>query len=585
MKKTKKIAIIFAVVLLIGALAFAAVYYFTDLFKTPQQAFYSYLDKAAKIDNSSSYQEMLENLKAANTKSYKSDTTIGIELNSKSTGRKSIEEQQMYNLVNNISLNVKTEAKPSEKKSASDISIKFGGYNVANLEMVRDEDIYGIKSELIDDKYIAVENKNLKALISKLGGKSSNIPDKIESIDLYDLLYVSPEDEKKLDNTYNNIFKNNIPAENYTKTENVNKKINGVDTNTTAYTLSLSEKDFINVMTKLLETAKEDDTLLDLVVEKVNKIMDSSMINQIETSSSYSLSDTTKTKKSKITTKISKSMLKDRINGLLNELKSELNSTSSTKAEMVIYVANNDVAKIELKTGDEVQLAMDFYNKDDKQHVVLYASEDTYDSYSTSYKTMKKTSELKKMMEIEYKTTKNGDTKTSFVSFIVFEDEEEVGKISFDFTTNGKVGQSINETTGKITIEAEEGSIALKINSKVEYTEDVNVKSINSRNANILNNMSRSEIEEYFAGIAEEFEGTFSMLGLNNSSKIPNYNMNTKTEKTEINEEKKEQNEVEKKAEEVKEKLQKDTTKEMEELQKQMEELNNAMKKLEESNS
>ena len=584
MKKTKKIAIIFAIVLLIGALAFAAVYYFTDLFKTPQQAFYSYLDKAAKIDNSNSYQEMLENLKAANTKSYKSDTTIGVELNSKSTGRKSSEEQQMYNLVNNINLNVKTEAKPSEKKSASDISIKFGGYNVANLELVKDEEIYGIKSELLDDKYIAVENKNLKELISKLGGKSANMPDKIESIDVYDLLYVSPEDQKKLESTYKNIFKNSIPAENYTKTENINQKINGVDTNTTAYTLSLGEKDFINVMTQILETAKEDDTLLDIIVEKVNKLMESQAFEDINVSSSYLFPSTTKTRKTKLTTKISKNMLKDTINEALNELKSEGNATNSSKAEMVIYVANNDVAKIELKTNDEVQLAMDFYNKDDKQHVVLYAQDNSYstygayDSYSTSYKRNKNSSELVKLMEIEYKTTKNGDNETAFASFIIFDDEEEIGKISFDFTTNGKIGQGTNETTGKITFEVEEMSVALKINSKVEYTDDVTVKSINSRNANILNNMSRSEIEDYFEGIAEEFEDTFSMLGLNNSAKMPNYSLKDKIEETE-------KNEVEEKAEEIKEKLQNDTTKEMEEIQKQIEELNNAMKKLEETNS
>ena len=99
MKKIKKIAIIFAIILLIGATAFAAVYYFTDIFKTPQEAFYSYIDKAAKIDKSNSYEELLEKLKVAKEKSYKSETTLGIEFNIKK--QNDLETQQIQNMIKN----------------------------------------------------------------------------------------------------------------------------------------------------------------------------------------------------------------------------------------------------------------------------------------------------------------------------------------------------------------------------------------------------------------------------------------------------------------------------------------------------
>lgn len=596
MKKAKKIAIIFAIVLLIGACAFAAVYYLTDIFKTPQDAFYSYIEKAAKMDNATSYQEMLEELKAAKEKSYKSETSIGVEIDLKRISDK--QAQQMQNMLKNVKLNVNSNVKPSENKSTSEISLNFGGFSAGDLKLVKDGEVFGIKSDLLDNKYIAVENNNLKDLFSKLGAKTTNIPNKFESIDLYDLLYVSKEDQFNLEKTYKNIFKDTIPAENYTKQENITQKVNGQDVNTTAYTLSLGKEDLINVIVKLLETAEEDDTLLNIITEKVNKLVDNGMFNQMNKSTRYSLPNATKTT---IVDKISTNQLKQRIKELINDLKSENNYASSSKVEIILYVANNDIVKMELKANDEVLMAMDFYNSDDMRHIVFYAKEKsypTYGSYVDYYRPTKQSSKLVKLMEIEYKSAKNGDTKTEVVGFSLYDDEEKIGKILIDLNTKGKKWEGKSETTGKIAFETEAGTMSLIIDSKVEYTDDVSVESLDRSNSNVLNNMTEKEIKQYFEKISKNVEDTFSMFGINNKVTLPrNNNIYTNTEieeETQTTEEqqtelenliKEKQESIEEKVEENKEKIDTNTKQDMEKLQKQLEEINKAMKELEEKNS
>lgn len=599
MKKAKKIAIIFAIVLLIGACAFAAVYYLTDIFKTPQDAFYSYIEKAAKMDNATSYQEMLEELKAAKEKSYKSETSIGVEIDLKRISDK--QAQQMQNMLKNVKLNVNSNVKPSENKSTSEISLNFGGFSAGDLKLVKDGEVFGIKSDLLDNKYIAVENNNLKDLFSKLGAKTTNIPNKFESIDLYDLLYVSKEDQFNLEKTYKNIFKDTIPAENYTKQENITQKVNGQDVNTTAYTLSLGKEDLINVIVKLLETAEEDDTLLNIITEKVNKLVDNGMFDQMNASTSYSLPSTIKSRRTIMANKISTDQLKQRIKELINDLKSENNYTSSSKVEIILYVANNDIVKMELKANDEVLMAMDFYNSDDMRHIVFYTKEKsypTYGSYADYYRPTKQDSKLVKLMEIEYKSVKNGDTKTEVVGFSVYDDEEKIGKILIDLNTKGKKWEGKSETTGKIAFETEAGTMSLIIDSKVEYTDDVSVESLDRSNSNVLNNMTEKEIKQYFEKISKNVEDTFSMFGINNKVTLPrNNNIYTNTEieeETQTTEEqqtelenliKEQQESIEEKVEENKEKIDTNTKQDMEKLQKQLEEINKAMKELEEKNS
>lgn len=516
--KKKVIAIIFVLIILALGAAAAYIYFFTDLFRTPEDLFYKYVEKAAKTESQYDYQDFLKGLEASQTKSYKGKSNIGIELKGNSYSTK--QEQSTYNLINGIGLEVETKSKPSENKSAYDLNVKFAGTNLVNLEVVKDKDIYGVKSDLLDSQYIAVENNNLKDLMRKLGVSTTNVPDKIETIDIYKLLYISKEDQDKIVNTYKDVIKNNISSDKFTK-------VDGADTNTTAYSLKLNQKDFLNIMTKVLETLKDDDTLLNLVIDKINTLvsLNPTIQGYINNKSIYS---------SKITDNLTKEKLKEYIDEALKELKGTQTSKDDSFVEFLVYASNGKTVRMEFKFNDEVVMAFDFYDVDGKQKVVMYAQEAQklsydYSRYALSNRT--KSSELVKVMEIETKTTKNNDEIKSEGEITAYSRDEKVFKLSFDVSTKGKVGQGKNDQTCKMNVETEDISIGFTIDSEIEYTDNVEIEDLNSKNSNILNDMSKEEIQKLFNKIAQDFEKNlqkkFTGFGLTNSTSMTNSLFNT----------------------------------------------------------
>lgn len=520
--KKKVVAIIFVLIILALGAAAAYIYFFTDLFRTPEDLFYKYVGKAASTESQYDYQDFLKELEASQTKSYKGKSNIGIEL--KTTENQSKDKQTAYNLINGIGLEVERKAKPSENKLAYDLNVKFSGTNIANLEVVKDKDIYGVKSDLLDSKYIAIENNNLKDLVRKFGGSTTNVPDKLEIIDIYKLLYISKEDQDKITNTYKDIIKNNIPSDKFTKTENVNKKVNGVDTNTTAYSVKLDGKDFLNITTKFFETIKDDDTILNLVIDKINTLIDlNPAIQGYMNNKSLYLS--------KITEKLTKEQLKQYIEQLIKEFKGIENSSNNANAsvELVVYAANLETVRMEFKTNDEVVMAFDFSNKDNKKHITMYALKTQklsydYSRYALSNRT--KSSELVKVMEIETKTTKNNDEMKSEGAIIAYNQDEEVFKLGFDISTKGKAGQGKNNQTCKLDFETEKISIGFTIDSEIEYTDNVEIEDLNSNNTNILNDMSKEDIEKLVNKISQDFQKNlqkkFTGFGITNSKSMTN---------------------------------------------------------------
>ena len=349
----------------------------------------------------------------------------------------------------------------------------------------------------------------------------------IETIDIYKLLYISKEDQDKIANTYKDVIKNNISSDKFVKTENVNKKVNGADINTTAYSLKLNEKDFLNIMTKVFETLKDDDTMLNLIVDKMNTIINLNPTIQtyMNNKSIYS---------SKITESLTKENLKQYIDEAIKGLKGIETSNNNLSVEFVVYESNFETVRMEFKVNDEVIMAFDFSNKDNKQHITMYAQETgklsyDYSRYALSNRT--KSSELVKLMEVETKTTKNNDEIKSEGEITAYSGNEKLFKLVFDVSTKGKVGQGKNNQTCKMNIETEDISIGFTIDSEIEYTDNVEIEDLNSKNSNILNDMSKEEIQKLFNKIAQDFEKNlqkkFTGFGLTNSTSMINSLFNT----------------------------------------------------------
>lgn len=519
----KKIAIIIASVIVVAVGVFACLYFFTDMFKSTEELFYEYVGKSAQTEGNYTYQDMLDEIKNAQTKSYTSNSTITMELKDKGTGLSSAKNQASYDALKNLKLSVETKSNPSANKASYNVGVLYDDKKITDFKFTKTNDLYGIKSDLLDSNYIAIENKNLRDFASKFGAYTAALPDKIEGIDLYDLLYISKEDQDKLSNTYKNVLKESIPSSNYSKLENVKKTINGTEQNLTGYSLKLSDQDMTNILTNLLNKTKDDDTLLNIIVEKTNKLMETQPIKTSLESyqqmasmkdSPYSSTKSIYAKTQNITIpKLTKETIQQGIEQVVSQLQAQTNETTSNLQllEIVVYASNGKTARMELNIAGKTTFAVDYYEANGNNHAVVYAAQKKESGYySYSY-----TMDLVKLMEIEYNVKQNGDEKKLNMGMTIFKDDEQVAKISFDITENGKVGSGTNTQFTKMTVENAKFDMILNMDTKIEYTDNVEVEEINSSNAKILNNMSKDEIKAYFNNISKNLEGLIPNMPTN----------------------------------------------------------------------
>ena len=520
---TKKIAIIIASIIVVAVGVFACLYFFTDMFKSTEELFYEYVGKSAQTEGNYTYQDMLDEIKNAQTKSYTSNSTITMELKDKGTGLSSAKNQASYDALKNLKLSVETKSNPSANKASYNVGVLYDDKKITDFKFTKTNDLYGIKSDLLDSNYIAIENKNLRDFASKFGAYTAALPDKIEGLDLYDLLYISKEDQDKISNTYKNVLKDSIPSSNYSKLENVKKTVNGIEQNLTGYSLKLSVQDMKNILTNLLNKTKEDDTLLNIIEEKTNKLMDSQPVKtSLESyqqmasmkNSPYSSTKSIYAKTQNITIpKITKETIKQGIEQLVSQLQAQTNETTSNLQllEIVVYASNGKTARMELNIAGKTTFAVDYYEANGNNHAVVYAAQKKESGYySYSY-----TMDLVKLMEIEYNVKQNGNEKKLNMGMTIFKDDEQVAKISFDITENGKVGSGTNTQFTKMTVENAKFDMILNMDTKIEYTDNVEVEEINSSNAKILNNMSKDEIKAYFNNISKNLEGLIPNMPTN----------------------------------------------------------------------
>lgn len=466
--KKKLIGIIIVLILIVVAGLGIYLYFFTDMFKSPQEAFYKYIEKMSK--NELSYQGKLDKIKEIQNKSFKSNSTIGMELKTKGTDYLSKLNQVTYDEISKLRIEVETKNSPSQNKASSNISLRYNDEMLTELKLLKDSDVWGLQSEFVNEKYIALENKNLKSLARKLGQDSSNIPDQFDNVDWYNLLYVSEEEKDRIITNYKDVIKNGISADKFSKKDDVNQKINGEDKKTKTFSLKMKEKEFLDLIIKILEKLENDDETLDMFLEKINKVNAINFGINNTLNKKEDLNKAIKTVKEKIQNK------KELLEG-------------SKDVEFTLYISNEEVVRMEFKYDDEVKFAIDSYQIDNKKHLDFYTIQGNDDYHS--YYMEEKNGELKKIIEIEYTNNKN-EFAITFVDKI---------KVGFDIDEIDE-----NRNSCKVLIETNSMALTLNIENNVSYDDDIQIEKLDNESAVILNNMKKEEIDKLFNEIKDTFQ-------------------------------------------------------------------------------
>ena len=252
MKGNKKILIILTIFIIILALiTILALYFFTDIFKSKKEVFNKYLVQSESqfIDEKFFQTYLNANLREIFDSN---STTTNINLYSTNLTEDKIGEISIASLKD---VNLQQDYKI--------FKILDNNQELASLKYVRDGDIIALGADNILTKYIAVDRKYLKSFASRLGVQSAiDIPKTISKQDYNQLISTNNELVSELKQKYINIILNNIEEEKYATVKN--------EDDSESFILTLSNQDIASILEKILEEAKNDSVLLNLIKEKVD---------------------------------------------------------------------------------------------------------------------------------------------------------------------------------------------------------------------------------------------------------------------------------------------------------------------------
>ncbi len=482
--KAKKIILIIIIFLLIllGGIAYA--YFATDIFKTPKQLFAKYLvNNATQLAefNLEPYNESFEKMKENKTE---------IDL---SISNNVIPQEISLTYLGDL----------QNEKESLDFEIKQEDEQVMQTKLAVNNDTYGIYFEGLHEKYLALENRNLKKFFSNFIEDeeiANMIPDQIALLNP-----LSEEEKTKLNNlyaTYIQKFLNQFEESVFTSENGIQVDIDGETVKANKYSATTSTKkileSIINIMTELLN----DQDFIDLYNSRMswgtNNIEDmKSQIDELKTSldSSYMAdsqivisvySADKRTVKTEINidnnAEISEFMIKDNNNIVFksNISKSGENNVASEEKIIITNNFNDNQGELTFERSKN-------YNQDDVKALEDLSDSGDYYYYLGGYENQN--------TKIRLQSTKNNDNVTTKIDL---GNENYSAVVKFKFDSNLNVEELTDENT-------------LILN---DYSKD----DLNSLGEEIIQNLSKTveEHPNYY------ISGLFMLLGFSDED-LSNY--------------------------------------------------------------
>ncbi len=258
----KKIVIgcIIAVILIIVGI-FAYFYFTTDFLKSNEALFAKYIRKAAVnveeilVDNKGvEYDNLLQNNKYLTNIEVTGNYTSGIGTTT---------EGSQENVLNNLKLIINGKTDAMNNVDYKDIVLEKNEEQALQLQYLKSNDKYGVRVSGLFDKYLAVDNKNLKEVAQKMEVKG-NVPNKIGDYkNIKNTLTFTVNEINQVNDTYAPLISEKFNKAKFTKSAKEQIELNnGTQVLANAYTLNLTKEELNNVYISLLEKMKQDELLL-----------------------------------------------------------------------------------------------------------------------------------------------------------------------------------------------------------------------------------------------------------------------------------------------------------------------------------
>ena len=270
--KTKtigKILIILIVVILMLGGVFAYLYFGTDLLKTNEQLFFKYLGQLVDSENGFIDNKLTEYTNKKMTGKYEDNGQFSVNIDVTNV------DEDMLATVNDFNITYSGQIDNTARKNEQEISINYSDDVNFPVKYKYANETLGLQTEYVSEKYIGIENSNLKEFAEKLGmTNTEDIPDTIDffATDSSQAITFTDDEKEQLKNTYQPVLEGRLEGKEFTKSE---------DGSTTNYSVEIANQEIIDIVSALMETLKNDQILLPKLEQTLQEYID--MMNQSST--------------------------------------------------------------------------------------------------------------------------------------------------------------------------------------------------------------------------------------------------------------------------------------------------------------
>lgn len=522
-KKNTKILLILIIIIVIIILAGVGILVFaTDIFKSDKEMFFKYMADIGDPKKGFIDEELKQYFEKKNNTPYNDKGEFSINIScDPNTLSKNL--QKNVDSTNNFNISFSGQVDTANSKAAQNISLNYSNDVKFPINYKQIENKIGLQTKYIGSKFVAIETEKLNKFSEDLDDVESygEMVDKLQKMGKVELT----EDEKShIKDTYITVINQQLEKDKFSKVK---------ESDMSGYKLSLTGTDLQNVLVKLLETLKNDQT----TVDKLNEYL----------------------KIQKNSAKITASQIDDAIKSIKDDT-----DFSDKNFEITVYQKNRDVCKLVIETtegtiaiekkieGNQQNIDVSYEMKEDKKSKI---------SFSANFENLESLQNIKENYELiisspevtESSTTKDVDSevvyKYNFSNDVNFTDSATVEDFSSDNSLmltdydSDQVSNFLNavverisevneQQMGQLGLEASENPIVNIIPSIGLYLGNMNV--LNKVNSN----MSEAEINNFNQKF-EAYESTnlkgVTVKGLLSTISLNNQSEETSNEIKEIN--------------------------------------------------
>ena len=517
-KKNTKILLILIIIIVIIILAGVGILVFaTDIFKSDKEMFFKYMADIGDPKKGFIDEELKQYFEKKNNTPYNDEGEFSVNISSDN-------EQKKFENVNNFNISFSGQVDTANSKAAQNISLNYSNDVKFPINYKQIENKIGLQTKYVGSKFVAIETEKLNKFSEDLDDVESygEMVDKLQKMEKVELT----EDEKShIKDTYITVINQQLEKDKFSKVK---------ESDMSGYKLSLTGTDLQNVLVKLLETLKNDQT----TVDKLNEYL----------------------KIQKNSAKITASQIDDAIKSIKDDT-----DFSDKNFEITVYQKNRDVCKLVIETtegtiaiekkieGNQQNIDVSYEMKEDKKSKI---------SFSANFENLESLQNIKENYELimslpevaESSTTTDVDSevvvyKYNFSNDVNFTDSATVEDFSSDNSLmltdydSDQVSSFLNavverisevneQQMGQLGLEANENPIVNIIPSIGLYLGNMNVLN------QVDSNMSEAEINNFNQKF-EAYESTnlkgVTVKGLLSTISLNNQSEETSNEIKEIN--------------------------------------------------